>query len=231
MKPNYVSLNVDDGTTMEAYVAPIPPVARGGVIVLQEAYGVNAYIRRVADRIASQGYIVIAPELFHRTSPGFETNEAPLDQIMPLIQALKVDEIEKDAKAARSWLAAQQSIGDNLGVVGFCMGGRSAFIANSSLPFRAAVSLYGGGIADLLDRVPRLSAPMLFFWGGADARIPRETWSKIPAALDAAGKEHVDVEFSGALHAYLTDDRPVYHQSAAELTWPLILNFFRQKLG
>ena len=71
---------------------------------------------------------------------------------------------------------------------------------------------------------------MLFCWGGADARIPRETWSKIPAAMDAAGKTHVDVEFSGAPHAYLTDNRPGYHQAAAELTWPLILNFFKQRL-
>jgi dienelactone hydrolase len=72
---------------------------------------------------------------------------------------------------------------------------------------------------------------MLFFWGGADVRIPREIWSQIPKAMDEAGKAHIDIEFSGAEHAYLTDDRPSYHKEASELTWPMILNFFKQKLG
>ncbi len=231
MKENYIALQVSDGTEMSAYVAKGPSSPKAGVIVLQEAFGVNDYIRRVADRIAAEGYLVVAPELFHRTSPGFDRVEAPMDVVMPLMQALKVEEIENDVRAAHAWLGKQPGVRDAIGVVGFCMGGRASFIANSVLSFKAAVSLYGGGIADLLDRVPRLSAPMLFFWGGADPRIPRETWSKIPAAMDAAGKTHVDVEFSGAPHAYLTDNRSSYHKEAAELTWPLILSFFKQKLA
>jgi len=231
MKEDYITLTVSDGTQMSSYTAKPPASPKAGVIVLQEAYGVNDYIRRVADRIAAEGYLVVAPELFHRSSPGYDRVDAPMEEVMPLIQALKTEEIENDVLAARTWLREQEGVGENLGVIGFCMGGRATFIANSKAGFKAAVSLYGGGISDLLDRVPRLSAPMLFFWGGADVRIPRETWSKIPAAMDAAGKIHVDVEFSGAPHAYLTDNRQSYHKDAAELTWPLILSFFQQKLG
>ncbi len=236
MKENYVTLKVDDGTEMDAYVSKPQGgnagAVKGGVIVLQEAFGVNDYIRRVADRIAAEGYLVIAPELFHRTSSGFSPVDAPMEEVMPLIQALKNEEIESDVRATREWLVAQEGVGENIGIIGFCMGGRSAYIANSSgMEFKAAISLYGGGISDMLDRVPKLSAPMLFFWGGADVRIPREMWSKIPAAMDEAGKAHVDVEFSGAQHAYLTDDRASYDKNASELTWPMILNFFKQKLG
>ena len=231
MKENYITLDVLDGTKMDTYVSKPTEKVKGGVIVFQEAFGVNDYIRRVADKIAAQGYLVLAPELFHRTSPGYDKTDAPMEEVMPLIQALKNEEIENDARAAHAWLSEQEGVGDNIGILGFCMGGRSAFIANSVLPFKAAISLYGGGISDMLERVPKLSGPMLFFWGGADSRIPRETWSQIPKAMDEAGKEHVDVEFSGAAHAYLTDDRPSYHKEASELTWPMILNFFKQKLG
>jgi carboxymethylenebutenolidase len=231
MKENYITLTVADGTEMQAYVSRPKGEVKGGVIVLQEAFGVNDYIRRVADRIAEQGYVTVAPELFHRSSPGFSPVDAPIEEIMPLIQALKVDEIENDVRAAHAWLAQEEGVVENMGIIGFCMGGRSTFIANSVLPFKAAISLYGGGIAEgLLDRVPNLSAPMLFFWGGADLRIPRETWSQIPKAMDEAGKAHIDVEFSGAEHAYLTDDRSSYDKNASELTWPLILDFFKQKL-
>lgn len=232
MKENYITLEVEDGTSMDAYVSRPNGAPKGGVVVFQEAFGVNDFIRRVADRIAAEGYLVVAPELFHRTASGYERVDAPIDEIMPLLQALTVEGLERDARAAHAWLTSQEGVGENVGVIGFCMGGRTTFIANSILPFKAAISLYGGGIAeDFLDRVPALSAPMLFFWGGADVRIPRSTWSQIPAAMDKAGKEHVDVEFSGAQHAYLTDDRPGYHKDASELTWPMIINFFKQKLG
>ncbi len=150
---------------------------------------------------------------------------------MPLIQALKHEEIENDARASHEWLSSQPGVGGAIGIIGFCMGGRSAYIANSVLPFKAAISLYGSGIApDLLDRVPNLSAPMLFFWGSADLRLGRDIWSQIPKAMDAAGKKYIQVEFSGAQHAYLTDDRPSYDKEASDLTWPIILDFFKQKL-
>jgi carboxymethylenebutenolidase len=231
MKENYITLKVSDGTEMDAYVAKPQGAAKAGVIVFQEAFGVNTYIRGVADKMAAQGYLAIAPELFHRTGRGFEVVDGGMDEIAVHYQGVTIEGIEADARAAHEWLTSQEGVGDNVGAIGFCMGGRATYIATSVLPFKGTISLYGGGIApDLLDRVPNLSAPMLFFWGGADARIPRELWSQIPAAMDKAEKSHVDVEISGAPHAYLTDDRPGYHKEAAELTWPLIYAFFKQKL-
>jgi carboxymethylenebutenolidase len=230
MDKDYVSLKVDDGTDMQVFVARPSEAPKAGVIVMQEAFGVNDYIKRVATKFAEQGYLAIAPELFHRTNPGYSVVEAPWEELTPIYSAVTVEGIEADARAAHAWLIEQ--VGENVGIIGFCMGGRAAYIANSILPFKAAISLYGGGIApDLLDRVSNLSAPMLFFWGGADPRLTRDVWSQIPAALDAAGKTHVQVEMSGAPHAYLTDDRSSYHKEAAELTWPLMLAFFKQRLG
>lgn len=228
-KENYVTLSVSDGSSMDAYVARPKGAPTAGVIVFQEAYGVNDFIKGVCDRMAAEGYVAIAPELFHRTNPGYAVVESSWEELTPIYNAVTVEGIEADARAAHEWLTGE--VGERIGAIGFCMGGRATYIATSILPFTGTISLYGGGIYEMLDRVPSLSAPMLFFWGGADTRIPRETWSTIPAAMDEAGKWHMDVEIAGAPHAYLTADRESYNQTAAELTWPLILAFFRQKLG
>src|SRR5208282_6201258 len=165
-----VELAVADGTRMNAYVAR--PEASGehpGLLLFQEAFGVNHHIRSVGDRFAAEGYIVIAPELFHRTAPrGFEASYTDFPSVVPHMQAVTVETIELDARAAFDWLQSNsQAKATGISSVGFCMGGRASFIANSFLPLRAAVSFYGGGIAPgLLNRAPMLDAPMLLIWGG-----------------------------------------------------------------
>jgi carboxymethylenebutenolidase len=230
MKENYVSLNVEDGSEMQAYVARPSGTPKAGVMVFQEAFGVNPYIRDIADRFAKEGYLAIAPELYHRTAPGLEAGYDDFPSIRPHIEALTTEGIEADAKATYERLVAEGT--ENVTCIGFCMGGRVSYIANSALPLRAAVSFYGAGVTpELLARAANLSAPMLFFWGGLDTHIPREMWSKIPEAIEAAGKEHITVEFGAANHGFFCDQRSAYHQPSAELAWPLVLNFMAQKLG
>ncbi len=227
----YVELNVSDGTKMGAYTArPNDDGRHPGLLVLQEAFGVNGHIRNVSDRFAAEGYAVIAPELFHRTAPPrFEASYTDFDAVMPHLQAVTPERAELDLRAAYEWLQANSSVdGARIASVGFCMGGRVSFIANSILPLTAAVSFYGGGIAPaLLDRAGRQHAPLLLFWGGLDKHITPEMRRQVTEALTAQKKSFVNVEFSAADHGFFCDERASYEPRAARQAWALTLEFLR----
>ena len=224
------TVKVSDGTEMNCYVAQ-PPSNQPcpGILVLQEAFGVNAHIRDVADRLAREGYVAIAPELYHRTGPGFEGDYNNFPGVAPHMQAMTVGGAEADLKAAFQWLQSQSNVRNGEVVcVGFCMGGRMSFLANSALPLKAAASFYGGQIAPgLLDRAASLHAPQLMFWGEQDAHIPPEQRAQVIQALKAAKKTYVNVEFSDAGHGFFCDARGSYVPRAARQAWALLLEFLR----
>ncbi len=231
---NFVTLAVADGTEMRAYTAfpdatgPVP-----GVILLQEAFGVNHHIRSVADRLAAAGYAVVAPELFHRSAaPGLEISYSDFPSAMPHFAAISPEGLTSDLQAAYDWLQNQALVvADKIGSIGFCLGGRVSFLANAVLPLAAAVSYYGGGTHLLKDRAPDLHAPHLFFWGGLDAHISKENIDEVTAAVTAAGKPFINTVISYADHGFNCDERPSYHPEAAKEAWALTLAFFKEKLG
>jgi len=232
---NYVSLSVADGTTMFAYTAV--PAGQGpfpGLILFQEAFGVNSNIRNLADRFAAEGYVVIAPELFHRTAPkGFEGSYTDFAAIAPHFAGINDELLGHDARAAFDWLQNNPLVrkGD-IASTGYCMGGRASFLANSLLPLKAAISYYGGRIApDLVKRAPSLHGPMLFFWGGLDKHIPHEHVETVTGELKAAGKHFINVEISYADHGFFNEEKPVYNPDAAAEAWALTLAFLKQHTG
>ena len=232
-RKNFIELKVSDGTTMAAYVAR--PQATGkhpGVMVFQEAFGVNLYIRDIADRFAKEGFTAIAPELFHRTCPGFEGSYTDFSGTQPHVSKLTNDTLEVDVKAAYEWLIEDsQTDSQNIFSIGFCMGGRVSFLADSILPLKAAVSFYGGGIAQgLLDRAKNLSGPVLMFWGGLDKHILPEHTRAVEDALRAAGKEFGNVTFSYADHGFFCDQRSAYNEKASKQAWPMTLEFLKYHL-
>ena len=221
----YVSLSVNDGSTMQAFVArPAGRSRHPGLLLCQEAFGVNGHIKDVARRCARAGWVTIAPELFHRTAPaGFAGSYDDFAGVRAHVAALTPEGIEADVRAAHAWLQADAPTdGTRTAALGFCMGGRVAYLANATLPLKAAVSFYGGGIAPaLLDRAARLSGPQLFFWGGADTHIPPEQRRAVIDALRQAGKAYMNVEISDAGHGFFCDQRPSYHAAAARRAWAL----------
>jgi carboxymethylenebutenolidase len=225
-----VSVAVADGSSMDAFVArPAGPGTFPGLLLFQEAFGVNFHIRDVAERFAREGIVVIAPELFHRTAP--PGTEIPYDQFalaQPHLKALTPDLLKLDVRAAYDWLTSQPGVKrDRIASVGFCFGGRVSFLANATLPLQAAASFYGGGIAPaLLSEVANLHATMLFFWGGLDKHIGHDQIHSITEACHQHGKAFVNVEISNADHGFFCDARPSYNAEAAELGWKLTLSFF-----
>ncbi len=223
-----VTLSVSDGTTMNAYVArPAEAGKFPGMLVLQEAFGVNAHIRDVTERIAREGYVAIAPELFHRTAPGFESGYDNFPAVMPHMQALTEDGQVADMRAAYDWLRANDQVAaDRIASIGFCMGGRASYLADAALPLQASISFYGGGIAQqYLHRAGDLHAPILLFWGGLDQHILAEHRHAVVDALTKANKPFVNVLVSYADHGFFCDARASYNAAAAGLAWALTKQF------
>jgi carboxymethylenebutenolidase len=233
IKSEFVTTKVGDGTAMRVYAArPAGPAAARGLLVMQEAFGVNAHIRDITERFAREGFFAVAPELYHRTGAGFEGRYDDFPSAMPHLRALSDPSLEADFRAAYDWLLANGvAAGSPIAAVGFCMGGRAAVLAAITLPLECAVSFYGGGIAPnpmnpgFLNRIKDLQAPVLLFWGGRDQHITADQRAAVADALKAAGKSYVIVEFSEGDHGFLCDARASYNPVAAAQAWPLTLAF------
>jgi carboxymethylenebutenolidase len=231
----YVDLKIEDGTDMVAYTA-IPADAAGrnapGLILLQEAFGVNHHIRDVADRFAAQGFVVIAPEIFHRTAPPyFEGSYSDFPSVMAHYSALTVEGNEADLKACYHWLKHHELVNPaNIFSIGYCLGGRVSFLANATLPLSAAVSYYGGNTIQIADKAPNISGRHLFFWGGLDKHIGQDQIDAVTDAMDKAGKEYINVKISYADHAFACDARPSYNEKATKEAWALTLAFFANNM-
>jgi len=231
---NYITVKVLDGTEMRIYVSrPSNPGKHPGIIVYQEAYGVNAHIRDVADRFAREGYVAIAPELFHRTGTGVEGDYKDFAGMQKHFTAIREDLVETDVHASYDWLIGDSSVDvDRTACVGFCMGGRIAFQTNTILPVKATISFYGGGIAEtLVGRIPQLHGGALMFWAGRDKRILPEHILAIVEGFRSANKLYTNIVFSEAEHGFFNDARTTYHKESAEQAWPLLLHFLRSRLG
>jgi carboxymethylenebutenolidase len=233
IKSEFVTTKVSDGTSMRLYVArPAGAAAARGLLVMQEAFGVNAHIRDVTERFAREGFFAVAPELYHRTGAAFEGRYDDFGSAEAHLKELRDPNLEADFRAAYDWLRANGvASGSPIAAVGFCMGGRAAVLAAITLPLECAVSFYGGGIAPnprtpgFLNRIKELKAPVLLFWGGRDQHITPEQRSAVADALKAAGKSYVNVEFSEGDHGFFCDARPSYNPVAAAQAWPLTLAF------
>ena len=231
-----VTLAVGDGTSMPAYVArPTSDGPHPGILVYQEAFGVNHHMRDVTERFAQAGYVAISPALFHRTDAEFEGSYTDFGPVMQHMQALTTEGLEADARAAYDWLTADDGGAVSEVVsIGYCLGGRVSFLTDLILPVKASVSYYGGGIAPnpargqagLLERVEELKAPILLVWGGKDAHLGPDQTRAIDDALKAAGKEYTSITFAKADHGFFCDERASFEPDSSSQAWALTLAFF-----
>jgi len=229
--------------SMGAYLArPTAPGPHPGVIVFMEVFGVNHHIRAVTDRVAGEGYVALAPDVFHRTAPGIELgyDDAGLKRGIELMSKTTASEALADTKAALAALQARPDVdGRGAGVMGFCFGGHLTYLAACELPFAAAASYYGGGVAvgapggeapPTIDRTPGITGRILCFFGEKDDYIPLDQAEKIRAALAAAGVRHEVVIYPGVGHGFHCDERPSYDRTAADDAWRRTTALFREEL-
>ena len=217
---------------MLAWLAqPADEKPKRGIMVFPEIFGVNAHIRDVTNRFAGLGFFSLSPEVFHRTAPPkWECSYTDSASARSHMQAATEASLERDVKATYNWLKSNTRAGDNIACVGYCMGGRTSFLANSAVPLKAAISYYGGNMPSLLHRTSKLSAPMLFFWGELDSHIPAEHRAQVTKAIREMKKDYVDVVFSYADHGFFCDARQSYQANAARLSWDLAQSFLNARL-
>src|SRR5688500_9372905 len=203
-----ITLTAEDGHRLAAYRATPAGTPRGALVVVQEIFGVNHHIRNVTDRFAADGYLALAPALFDRVEPGFETGYAPedVDRGRAVRQKAGFDGMVMDVRAAVSEL---RKTGLRVGVVGYCMGGTMAWLAATRIDgVAAAVGYYGGGIADTATERPR--CPVMLHFGETDAAIPPEHYKKV-----AAAHPDIPIHIYPAGHGFSCDARGSYHEPSA----------------
>jgi len=221
----HITLTSEDGFKLSAYRAKPAGTPRGGLVVVQEIFGVNHHIRNVADEFAADGYDVIAPALFDRVEKNFETGYQPADieRGREARGKLQLDHAVMDTRAAVKELKKTYA---KVGVVGYCFGGTIAWLAATRIDGTdAAVSYYGGGVADTAEEQPR--APVIFHFGETDASIPKVHWDKI-RNLHPELPLHV---YIGAGHGFSCDERASFHKPSHEQARQRTIDFFRQHVG
>ncbi len=227
----WIDLEATDGSRFAGFLAqPSAPGSYPGILVFMEAFGVNQHIRNVVERLAQQGYRALAPDLYHRSASRWEGSYEDFTQALTHLRQVTVEGLSADVQGGYRWLSAG-GCGRAVGAVGFCFGGRVAFLSSTVAPLRAACSFYGGGIApDLLDRAKEAKAPLLLFWGGRDQHVPPEEARATADALRAANKEFIEVSFSEAGHGFFCEERGSYDPEAARMSWLLVQDFFGHHL-
>lgn len=226
-----VPLTVGDGSTMQVYIAhPTNANRLPIVLVFQEAFGVNAHIRDVTERIATEGYYAIAPELYHRTAgKGFEVAYTDFGAVKKHMQELTTVGLIDDITTTYKFATKQNAThGTSVSAIGFCLGGRVSFLASAVLPLKSAACFYGGDLLGITgDRIKNITCPLLLCWGGKDQHIPKERRDIITRELDELNMDYVNVVFSQAGHGFNCDARQSYHAASAREAWELVKIFWK----
>ena len=235
--PSFTDKLTVDGHEMEMYASipsgsgPFP-----AVVIAFHVGGLDEFDRTMADRLAAEGYVAVVPDLFHRLSE--EVMSGPrLDRLGHLSDP----QIIADCNAAVSFLQSNSAVdSDRIGVTGFCMGGRVAWLmAASNSVFKAVVPYYGGHImlpwGDAtqapFDLTSNISCPMMFHFGATDGNPSPEDQVKLDAELTRLGKPHEFFSYPGAGHAFMDFTNPErHHKEAADASWPRTLDFFAKHL-
>jgi carboxymethylenebutenolidase len=231
-----VQLNTSDGK-MEAYVAqPKDGGSYPGVVVIQEAFGVNDHMKKVTDRIAAEGYVAIAPDIFHREAERI-IPFSDMAKAIATLQRVQDPKAMEDIGAAIAHLKSQSTVkAGALGVIGFCMGGRLTYLtaAHHASDIKCAVPYYGGGIPmgnpSPLSRSGEIKCPMYLFFGAKDQLIPMDQVGQIKTELTSKKVQFQTEIYPDAGHGFFCDERGSYHEKSALDAWEKTKSFFAQHL-
>ena len=224
-------LMTDDGP-MDLIVATPVESPKGGVLVVQEAFGLTGHIRRVCEALAHAGYLAVAPAFFHRSEDQiFGYDE--YDKLIPTIMTLTLEGIHADVDAGIAELERNHITRAHMGIVGFCMGGSVALETASRLELGAAVSYYGGGIAQGrfgleagLVYGAALRTPWMGLYGDLDQGIPVDDVEQLRAVVAGASVPTEVVRYAEADHGFHCDERASFHPASSSDAWARTISFF-----
>jgi carboxymethylenebutenolidase len=223
-----------DETPLSIYRPASPP--KGGIVVVQEAFGVNDHIEDVCRRFADAGWMAVAPHMFHRTGDP-KLGYTDMSEVMSHMQALTAEQVLADFDAGLAALAEDGIPAGRSGVVGFCMGGTVALVIGAERPVGAAVTFYGGGVLEgrfgfppLVEEATRLQAPWLGLFGDLDQGIPVEQVEQLRTAAATSGQPTEIVRYPNAGHGFHCDQRESYESASAADAWQRTLAWFDRYL-
>ena len=210
-----------------------PPAGRGpGLVLVQEIFGLDGYLRSVASDLATAGYVVAVPELFWRTAPGWSSthDEAGVAASMEVAGSFDPALGLSDVLATIAHLRSLPSVTGGVGVLGFCLGGSLAFAAAAEGDPDVAVSFYGSTVAEQIAALSRVECPIQFHFGGRDPYIPRSDVAVVEAAVATHPGAEIHVQ-EEAGHAFHNNVAPMFHHpEAAARAWDLTTEFLRRTL-
>jgi carboxymethylenebutenolidase len=227
-------LQIDAYLAVPETTEPVP-----AILVIQEIFGVNAHIRDVTERFAKLGYVAIAPAIYQRLAPSFETGYDP-DSVKlgrQYKEQTTVSELLSDLQATLDYLKILPTVKPGaFGCIGFCFGGLVAYLAATLPDLKAVASFYGagmptwspGGGPPTLTYSAEIKAKLYAFFGLADASIPPDHIAQIEAALQAHGIDHQIYRYPGADHGFFCDQRPSYNAAAAAAAWKQVQKLFSE---
>jgi carboxymethylenebutenolidase len=218
-----ITLTASDGFKLGGYRAEPQGKPKGGLVVIQEIFGVNHHIRALCDRFAALGYLAVAPAVFDRIQPNFECGYTP-DEIAnarTIIPKIDWAKMMLDTQAA---IDSVKSAG-KVGIVGFCMGGTVAFMAAGKLNgLSAAISYYGGQIAKNVDLKPKV--PTLMHFGDQDQSIPMSDVETIKQK-----RSDCEIHIYHAGHGFSCDERGSYDEASHKAAWERTLAWLKKYVG
>jgi carboxymethylenebutenolidase len=232
MSGERLTIKTPDGE-FSAYVAR-PTAARApAVVVIQEIFGVNQVMREITDGLAGQGYLAICPDLFWRIEPGIDITDQSKeewDKAFQLFNAFDADKGVEDLQATIDVIRADPGCTGKVGSVGFCLGGKMAFLTATRTDIDAAVSYYGVGLDGLIGEAVKITRPTMLHIAGEDGFVPKEAQAAIHAALD--GHPLITIhDYPGRDHAFARHGGEHYDAADAETAGKRSLAFFAANLG
>ncbi len=218
-----ITLTASDGFKLGGYRADPAGKPKAAIVVIQEIFGVNSHIRNICDRLAAEGYTAIAPAIFDRTEPNFQSGYSP-EEVAVARKFIANPDWEAMLRDTQAAIDAAKPVGP-VGIVGFCLGGSVAYAAATKLSgLSAAVGYYGGVIARFADDKPKV--PTQLHFGEKDAGIPLTD-------VETIRNKRPDVEifvYPGAQHGFGCDERGSYDKPSSDLAWQRSLAFFAAHL-
>jgi carboxymethylenebutenolidase len=215
-----IQMTAADGHVFSAHLAEPAGKPRGGIVVIQEIFGVTRHIRDVTEQYAAAGYLAVAPALFDRVEPDVDVPYTDSQKGFGYVKALHNDKVMLDIQAAADLVRPAGKVG----VVGYCWGGQMAFLAAARVNIDAAVAYYGGGISQQLAHIPRV--PVMFHFGEKDTHIPLSAVAEIRTAYPR-GIYHL----YPAQHGFNCTDRASFNAQSAKLAFDRSVEFFHQHVG